>query len=661
MLTVSAVSVAYGQQVVLDRATLSVTARSRIALSGANGSGKSTMLKIAAGMLKPDAGGVHVSSGSTVAYLPQAGAAPTTGTVREALWQAFATQLTAEAELRQVEHLLSGEKEGEAIERLLARYQQLMDAVGPDPQRERELALTNVMGGLGFGEEDADRQVAEFSSGWQMRIALGRILLARATVMLLDEPSNYLDLAARQWLEGYLREYGGAYVMVAHDRELLDQTCDEVAEIYQGVLTRYNCSFSRYLERRAAELEEMAARYQSQQEEIAKTENFIRKYRANASKARLVQSRIKHLERLPRLVPPPVQSHVNFRFPAAPRGGRIAVVADGLAVHYGDRLVLSGVDLELQRGDRLALVGSNGVGKSTLLRALVGSVSSSAGEVRYGSNISVGYFTPEGGGTAQVGQVSEGDGAAAIGSSSPTLAGESLVTDLAGARSVLDLTVSLAPTDMVPHVRGLLGAFLFRGDAVFKQLRVLSGGERSRVALVRLLLSPTNLLLLDEPTSHLDLSAIAVLADALASYEGTLLFISHDEHFNRRLATKVIEVSERGTRLYPGDWEYYRWKRAAEESAAAPSGSDPAAGRSTPQQQRRLGGSSNGGRSQRAEQLLVTQLESLEQRAQEIHLLLGDAEVLRSGERTRQLKRELTANSAEQAAVAARWEELQQV
>ena len=342
----------------------------------------------------------------------------------------------------------------------------------------------------------------------------------------------------------------------------------------------------------------------------------------------------------------------------------MVVAAEELSVCYGDRRVLSEVSVAVERGDRLALVGSNGVGKSTLLRALVGAVPSSAGTVRFGSNVEVGYFTPEAGGTTQVGAVDANPASRRrTESAGPVLGGSSLVADLAGSRSVLELTEALAPHDMVSHVRSLLGAFLFRGDEVYKELGVLSGGERSRVALVRLLLSPTNLMLLDEPTSHLDLSAIAVLADALSHYEGSMLFISHDEYFNAQLATKVVRVDDSGARLYPGDWEYYTWKREQElddigDSAGAASSAAPAP---------RIEGSGN--RSRRSgptrrlrarEEDLMRSMERLEARAAEIHQDLGRPEVLRDGARSRALKRELEANTVEQGAVSRKWEEVQQ-
>ena len=439
---------------------------------------------------------------------------------------------------------VGGKNTGDAgeLDRLLARYGELGEQVSPDGAADRAARLDRVSRGLGFGPGEMDQDTATFSSGWQMRIALAKLLLEGSDLLLLDEPSNYLDLEARQWLEQYLRSYRGGYLLVAHDRMLMDRTCDQVAEIYRGKLRIFTGTFSHYLVRREAELEQMADAYERQQEEIARMEAFVRKFRANSSKARLVQSRVKLLDRMVRLQPPPVQSHIAFSFPPAPKGGRRALSAAGLRLSYGDHEVIRDLDLELDRGDRLALVGENGVGKSTLMRALAGAAPVADGQVTLGTGVTTGYYAQD------------------------------RAEQLTGSGSVLEYMEAVAPTDMVPRVRNLLGAFLFSGDEVFKPLAVLSGGERSRVALVRLLLEPANLLLLDEPTSHLDLSAISVLTQALRSYAGTLLFASHDEYFIGQLATKVLEVARDRVRLYHGGWDYYAWKRAG---AGGPSAAGP--------------------------------------------------------------------------------------
>ena len=713
MVTLTELAVAYGEQVVLDDISLTIDRGARIALCGANGSGKSTLMRVIAGQASADSGRVIAKRGVTIAYLAQSGVEHGGRTLHEELSLAFTRELAAEQELRHIEERMAEVGDGAELNRLLARYGELGEQVGPDGAADRAARLDRVSRGLGFGPGEMDQDTATFSSGWQMRIALAKLLLEGSDLLLLDEPSNYLDLEARQWLEQYLRSYRGGYLLVAHDRMLMDRTCDQVAEIYRGKLRMFAGSFSHYLVRREAELEQMADAYERQQEEIARMEAFIRKFRANSSKARLVQSRVKLLDRMVRLQPPPVQSHIAFSFPPAPKGGRRALSAGGLCLSYGDHEVISDLDLELDRGDRLALVGENGVGKSTLMRALAGTAPVAGGQVTLGTGVSVGYYAQD------------------------------RAEQLTGAGSVLEYIEAVAPTDMVPRVRNLLGAFLFSGDEVFKPLSVLSGGERSRVALVHLLLEPANLLLLDEPTSHLDLSAISVLTGALRNYAGTLLFASHDEYFIEQLATKVLEVTRDRVRLYHGGWDYYAWKRSAVggagADAAAAAGAGPGAdnsargaggagsagtagrrtqgppdgvalaaaevaelaavgaggrGRGTPRTRGKAGrrgraargaahqsaaqpsgnsrgkggNAARGGRRrrdtgaavQRRQQELLDELERLQLDEQRLQAELSDPAVYTNGVRVRELKHQLAANSRAQQRTTAAWEDTEQ-
>jgi ATP-binding cassette subfamily F protein 3 len=699
MVTLNEIAVAYGEQVVLDDISLTIDRGARIALCGANGSGKSTLMRVIAGQASADSGRVIPKRGVSIAYLAQSGVEHGGRSLHEELSLAFTRELAAEQELRSLEDQMADTGDAGELDRLLARYGELSEQVSPDGAADRAARLDRVSRGLGFGPGEMDQDTATFSSGWQMRIALAKMLLEGSDLLLLDEPSNYLDLEARQWLELYLRSYRGGYLLVAHDRMLMDRTCDQVAEIYRGKLRIFAGSFSRYLVRREAELEQMADAYERQQEEIGRMEAFVRKFRANSSKARLVQSRIKLLDRMVRLQPPPVQSHIAFSFPAAPKGGRRALSAAGVRLSYGDHEVIRDLDLELDRGDRLALVGENGVGKSTLMRALAGTVPVADGQVTLGTGVSVGYYAQD------------------------------RAEQLTGSGSVLEFMESVAPTDMVPRVRNLLGAFLFSGDEVFKPLAVLSGGERSRVALVHLLLEPANLLLLDEPTSHLDLSAISVLTHALRSYAGTLLFASHDEYFIEQLATKVLEVSRDRVRLYHGGWDYYAWKRSGaggpppegKPRTGAPGGRPPdeastatslaaaaaaaevaelAAvgsgdrGRGTPRPRgkakRRSGTGSgsaphsppavtedrhgkggkgrrgrhrrqdSGAARKRRQQELLDELDRLQHDEQRLQAELSDPAIYTDGARVRELKQLLAANNLAQQQTTAAWEETEQ-
>ena len=688
MVTLTEIAVAYGEQVVLDDISLTIDRGARIALCGANGSGKSTLMRVIAGQSGADSGRVIAKRGVSIAYLAQSGVEHGGRTLHEELSLAFTRELAAEQELRRIEDQMADTADADDLDRLLARYGELGEQVSPDGAADRAARLDRVSGGLGFGPGDMEQDTATFSSGWQMRIALAKLLLEASDLLLLDEPSNYLDLEARQWLEQYLRSYRGGYLLVAHDRMLMDRTCDQVAEIYRGKLRIFAGSFSRYLVRREAELEQMADAYERQQEEIARMEAFVRKFRANSSKARLVQSRVKLLDRMVPLQPPPVQSHIAFSFPPAPKGGRRALSGSGLCLSYGDHDVIRDLDLELDRGDRLALVGENGVGKSTLMRALAGAAPVSGGQVTLGTGVTVGYYAQD------------------------------RAEQLTGSGSVLEYMEAVAPTDMVPRVRNLLGAFLFSGDEVFKPLSVLSGGERSRVALVHLLLEPANLLLLDEPTSHLDLSAISVLTQALRSYAGTLLFASHDEYFIEQLATKVLEVSRARVRLYHGGWDYYAWKRSGaggpapggrtprpESTAASASPASAAAaevaelaavgagdrGRGSPRPRGKSKRRSRTGRTpapqsasapaesrrgkggkrravrhrrpdtgaavQRRQQELLDELDRLQRDEQRLQVELSDPAVYTDGARVRELKRALAANSRAQQEATAAWEE----
>ena len=645
MVTLTDISVAYGEQVVLDGIGLTIDRGARIALCGANGSGKSTLMRIIAGHGGADRGRVIARGGVSIAYLAQSGVEHTGNTLHEELALAFTDELAAERELRQLEEQMAATGAAERLDRLLQRYAQLSERVSPDGAAARAARLDRVSRGLGFRPRDAAKDTATFSSGWQMRIALAKLLLRNSDLLLLDEPSNYLDLEARQWLEGYLRSYHGGFLLVAHDRTLLDRTCDRVAEVYRGKLRTYSGTFSEYLQRRVAELEQMAAAYERQQEEIARMEAFVRKFRANASKARLVQSRIKQLARMPRLEPPPVQSHITFSFPPAPKGGRRALGVSGLSLSYGSQQVIRDLDLELDRGDRLALVGDNGVGKSTLMRALAGAVPVAAGQVILGTGVTVGYYAQD------------------------------RAEQLTGSHSVLEDMEAVAPNEMIPRLRNLLGAFLFSGDDVFKPLGVLSGGERSRVALVRLLLQPANLLLLDEPTSHLDLSAISVLTQALRRYAGTLVFASHDEYFIAQLATKVLEVTRDTVRLYHGGWDYFQWKQEAAgadttaarrraQGPAPPGAADQAPALRQPRAGRRGGSRRKRGQRapealQRRQQELLDELERLQQLERRLQDQLSDPAIYTDGERVRKLKRQLRVNGSAQQAATAAWEEVE--
>jgi ATP-binding cassette subfamily F protein 3 len=397
------------------------------------------------------------------------------------------------------------------------------------------------MKGLGFSLADQQRNTEEFSGGWQMRIALAKLLLARPNLLLMDEPTNHLDLPARNWLEEYLHDYPGSVVLVSHDRYFLDAVVKRITEVGLKTLTDYHGNYSKYVVEHEARMERLRESHRRQSEEIEKATAFINRFRYQATKARQVQSRIKQLDKVERIEIPPERKRIRFRFPDAPKPGRVVLELKGVRRAYGEHVVLDGLDLLVERGDRIALVGPNGAGKSTLMRLLAGVDRPDAGQRLLGHNVVADYFAQ--------------DQAAAL---NP-------------ARTVYEEMTSASPTTMVPMIRTILGGFLFSGDDAYKRVAVLSGGERNRLALAKMLLNASNVLLLDEPTNHLDLDSKEVLLEALSDYGGTLVFVSHDRYFVDRLAAKVIDVGGGQALLYPGGYEdFVFWKKKQEEGLAPP-------------------------------------------------------------------------------------------
>lgn len=537
----SGVSLSFGARDLIRNATLNLQAGSRAALTGPNGAGKSTLMKIAAGLLKPDAGEVIITKGARVVYLPQTGIRFEYGTVHGIAEEGFRffRNLVEEQERigRQLESSGLSEKE---TARLLDQYHEIGESLENAGYWRREEKIADVLRGLDFKHRDFDKPAAELSGGWQMRLALARVLLEDPDIMLLDEPTNYLDLEARTWLENFLKDYRGAVLVVSHDRYFLDVTVREVYELFNGTLTRYAGTYSQYEARRSQELAALFEAWERQQEEIQRIEDFIRRFRYKESKASQVQSRIKMLEKITPIEIPEGMKRIHFSFPPAPRSGQVVVRIRDLSKAYGDQLVIGAFSLEVERGQKLALVGPNGAGKSTLMRLISGSDPFLKGSISFGANVLIGYFSQESAEQMESGATVEEEAA------------------------------SVCPPDMLPKLRNLLGAFLFRDDDIEKPISVLSGGERSRLALLKLLLKPSNLLVLDEPTNHLDLTSKDILLEALKKYEGTVIFVSHDRQFLDELADRVLELScGTSPRLYHGNYAYYLEKKAQEASGEA--------------------------------------------------------------------------------------------
>ena len=537
MLTVSNLSKAYRGQRILDGVNWFAPDRTRIGLTGMNGAGKSTLLRLIAGQIEPDGGEINLPKGTTVGYLPQEVIGVSGRTVFDEAMSAFADLHALEAECRRLEdELAAGPVDGPEHDRLMAAYHDVRERFDGQVRYDLEAETERVLAGLGFRTADFTRDLGTFSGGWQMRVALAKLLLRRPRVLLLDEPTNHLDLEARTWLEEFLAASESLVILVAHDRYFLDVCVQRITEVSRGRLTDYDCNYTAYLAKREERRALEAEAYTAQQEEIERIEAFVRRFRYQASKAALVQSRVKQLEKMERLAPPDGhERRVKIRLPDPPRSGRIVVGLEHATKRYGDLTVYEDVDLAIERGSKVALVGPNGAGKSTLLKLLVGVEPVNDGRRVCGHNVRLAYFAQD----------------------------QSAVLD--PEKSVLEELTAVTPTEMMPRVRDLLGAFLFSGDAVEKPVRVLSGGERNRLALAKLLIEPANCLLLDEPTNHLDLTAKEVLLEALLEYEGTVVLVAHDRYILDRLPSEVIEVGHGAAIRYLGNYEEYLAKKAALE------------------------------------------------------------------------------------------------
>jgi ATP-binding cassette subfamily F protein 3 len=534
MLQLQNVTKAFGEKVLLEHVTWQVGERDRVGLCGPNGAGKTTLLKMLAGMDEPDAGVIQKPNALTLGYLPQDGLMHTGRTVVDEASRALKPLLDLKAEMHALEETLGDPSLSTADhDAMLARYSEVQDRFRLSDGYQIELKVATVLRGLGF-EPAMQAQLSDhLSGGWQMRLALAKLLLSAPDLLLLDEPTNHLDLDARNWLEEYLVDYPHAVILVSHDRYFLDRVVTHIADLTLRTITEYHTNYSKYLEEREARLERLREAKRRQDEEIQRIEEFISRFRYQATKASQVQSRIKMLAKVERIEVPPERKRIHFHFPAAVKSGRMVLELKGARKAYGDNVVLDHVDLHVERGDRIALVGHNGAGKSTLMRLLSGEEQPDAGTRAEGHQVVMQYFAQD--------EATRLD---------PTL-------------TVYETLEGGSPHTMVPMIRNILGGFLFTGDDIFKKAAVLSGGERTRLAVARMLLRPSNTLLLDEPTNHLDIDSKEVLLDALADYGGTLIFVSHDRYFVEKLATKIIDVGDGKATLYPGTYEAFLWSKGA--------------------------------------------------------------------------------------------------
>nr|WP_318705897.1 ABC-F family ATP-binding cassette domain-containing protein [uncultured Treponema sp.] len=533
----SKVSLAFGDRDILKNVSVNLATGSKVALTGANGAGKSTLIKIMAGLTEPDSGERICQKDTRIAYLPQSGLTHHGSTLLEEADKAFEFGYEIQREAEQIGDQLKSNPDN--TDYLVARHAELLAKLEDSLWYRRQAQAESVLLGLGFTREDFTKNTEQFSGGWQMRIALAKALMQNPDILLLDEPTNYLDIEARNWLEVFLKNFKGGFLLVSHDRYFLDVTINEVYELFGGDLKSYPGNFSHYEKVREVELQTLMAEYEKQQAEIHHLEDFINRFGYKATKAAQAQERQKMLDKLlaNKIEIPESLKKIHFSFPPAPHSGNIVLRMSEITKSYdGSFNVLDNLELLLEKGERLVVAGHNGAGKSTLLRIVAGVDKDFTGNIETGAGVSIGYFSQDNAET------------------------------ISGTASVLEHIESIAPLELIPKVRDMLGAFLFRGDDVNKSLNVLSGGEKTRVALLQLLLRPVNLLILDEPTNHLDMHSKDVLLSALKDFGGTVIFVSHDRGFIQDLATRVLELTPGKFRNFKGDYEYYMQRLADEEA-----------------------------------------------------------------------------------------------
>ena len=549
MLRLERIGKIYPTGEVLRDVTWEVKTGDRIGLVGVNGAGKSTQLRIISGLEEPSSGAVVKQGEPRIAYLQQEFDVDPQRTVREELFQAFGEAAVVLNRKHAVEHEMSSEKaasDPDHLEELIHELGQLHERFEALHGYELDARIDKLLPTIGFTPEGAEQLVADYSGGWQMRIALGKILLQDPDLLLLDEPTNHLDVETIQWLEGYLIQQSAAIVVISHDRTFLDRVCTQIVETERGVSRTYLGNYSQHLEQKAVEREASQAAFDRQQKELSAQQAYIDRFRASATRSTQAKSREKLLEKVER-IEAPIESvgGPRFRFPEPPRSGRVVAEIRDLCHSYGEQILFLGANLEVERGDRIAFVGPNGAGKSTLLRLIMGTEQPDDGFAGLGEhNVIAGYF--------------EQNQAEAL--------------DLS--KTVIDTIFEAVPDWTQTQVRSLLGNFCFSNESVFKEAGKLSGGEKARLALALMLLSPCNLLVLDEPTNHLDIPAKQMLEDALIEYEGAALLVSHDRYFISRVANKIVELRDGELVVYRGDYAYYLEKKEEEalevrEAAAA--------------------------------------------------------------------------------------------
>jgi ATP-binding cassette, subfamily F, member 3 len=652
MIHLSGAGKRFGHKLLFEKVDWLITNHDHIGLVGGNGTGKSTLMKVLAGMDTFDYGTLTIAKGTSAGYLPQDGLTLSGRTVFAECMSVFDDVRAMEQELESLTHSMAElDHTSPQYAAVADRYQRVEHEFQARDGYSIEADVGRVLMGLGFGKDDWQRLTDEFSGGWQMRLALAKLLLQKPNLLLLDEPTNHLDLEARNWLEEYLQNYPYTFLLISHDRYFLDVTVDKIAEIWNKRFWFYTGNYDKFLAQKTQRNEQLQAAYKNQRDRIDQLEVFINRFRYQATKAKQVQSRIKELEKIERIEVPPEEKTIHFKFPQPKASGRIVAEFENVAKNYpgkngaGEKEVFRNVNFMIERGDRIALVGVNGAGKSTLIKLLAGTEPLSSGDYRLGHNVILDYFAQD--------QYKELDPDARI----------------------LDDLGALSPRSTETELRGLLGCFLFSEDDVFKKIGVLSGGERGRYALLRLLLHPANFLLLDEPTNHLDMRAKDVLLSALMEYTGTVVFVSHDRYFIDKLATRVFEIGGGKVEIFPGNYEDYLWRKEGGQHVAPTLDDVPGASRSqsnsaaAKQAETSLPANGNGSAAEPKKRLNPLKRKQMEDRVKQLEGEIGRTEdeiaqletalqSFVSAEETQRQSQELESHKASHSALLEEWEEV---